>query len=75
MQNFKVKQSIMNVMRINDQCRIWGSQSSGYEEFYLLGCKLTDISEEHVASIFKLEEKAEHETNMKVGGTHSSTCL
>jgi hypothetical protein len=40
--------------------RIWGSQSSGYEEFYLPGCnamKSTDVLEEHVTSLFRVQEQ------------------
>jgi hypothetical protein len=40
-------------------CRIWGSHSGGYEEFcHIQRCvvrlKSTDVSEEHIASIFRL---------------------
>jgi hypothetical protein len=44
------------------QCRMCGSHSGGYEEFYLLAYNVpvacsetTDLSEEYVVSIFKVE--------------------
>jgi hypothetical protein len=30
--------------------------------------KVTDVSEEHIASIFRVEEYAEEETRVKAGG-------
>jgi hypothetical protein len=33
--------------------------------------KSTDVSEEHVASIFRAEEKSEQETSVKAGGKQS----
>jgi hypothetical protein len=36
--------------------RIRGSHSGGYEEIYLLGYKSTESSEEHIFSIFRIEE-------------------
>jgi hypothetical protein len=59
--------------------RIWGSHSSGYEELFLtLGIqrcvvhwKSADVSEEHVASIFRFEELAKQETNMKQVGSRA----
>jgi hypothetical protein len=32
----------------------------------------TDVSEEHIASIFRVEEYAEQETSVKVGGKQNS---
>jgi hypothetical protein len=50
-----------------------GSHCGGYEEFYLLGLqrpvvrsKSSDVSEEHVASIFRVEEQAELEACVNV---------
>jgi hypothetical protein len=41
---------------------MWGSQSGDYEEYYLEECealqKLTGISEERTASIFRVKEAA-----------------
>jgi hypothetical protein len=31
---------------------------------------LTDVSEEHISSIFKVEEKSEQETSVKAGACH-----
>jgi hypothetical protein len=45
-----------------DLCRIWGSHSGGYEELFSgmyrrpVRWKWTDVSEEHVAFIFSVEE-------------------
>jgi hypothetical protein len=46
-------------------CRIWGFHNSVYEEYYLLGYQSTEVSEEYVASIFRIEEEAEQETSLK----------
>jgi hypothetical protein len=35
----------------------------------------TDISEEHIAYIFRAEEQAEQETSVKAGGKQSSAVL
>jgi hypothetical protein len=47
----------------NIHCMICGTHSEGYEELYILGyitpcspLKLSDVSEDYVASIFKIEE-------------------
>jgi hypothetical protein len=41
-------------------CRFGGSHSGGYEEYYLLGydcvVRYKNISEEHVAPIFRVQE-------------------
>jgi hypothetical protein len=51
-------------------------KSDSAEEFFLLRChvvfwKWTDISEERVASIFRVEEYAMQETSVKAGGKQS----
>jgi hypothetical protein len=49
---------------------IWGSLSGGYEKFYLLrynaGLRRKSIqgSEEHVASIFRVDDRAKQETSV-----------
>jgi hypothetical protein len=35
--------------------------------------KATDVSEEHIASIFRIEDKAEQETSEKTGGKQSQS--
>jgi hypothetical protein len=52
-------------------CGIWGSHSGRYEEFCILrynavqSAKINHDLMEHTASIFKVEEQANQETNMK----------
>jgi hypothetical protein len=35
----------------------------------------TDVSEEHIASIFRVEKLAEQETSVKAGGISCSACF
>jgi hypothetical protein len=54
---------------------IWGSHSGGYEENYIVGYnavqsieKSTDVSEEHIASIFRTKEQANKDTSVTAKG-------
>jgi hypothetical protein len=55
-----------------EECRIWGVHNSGYEYFIFRDTtpcsplKLTDVSEEHVASIFtELKSKPSKKSNIR----------
>jgi hypothetical protein len=50
--------------------RILGSHRGCYVEYYLMGCNdvwSVDVSENHIASIFRIE-LAEQDTRVKIGG-------
>jgi hypothetical protein len=58
--NQKFKPSFIYMILVK-LCYIWGSRSGDYEEYYLLTWhiawyKLTDVSEEYTAAIFRVEE-------------------
>jgi hypothetical protein len=62
----------MSGIELWSYCKFLGSRSGGYEGFCLwaiTSCcqlKITDVSEEHIASIFMFEEEAEQEISVKL---------